>query len=297
MRVLVTGALGFTGRYMTDALRAVGHDPIASASDITDPGAVADEVGTARPDAIIHLAASAFAGGDAIDEFYAVNQLGAFHVLDAAAKGCPGAHVVLASSAQVYGAQAAGLVREDAPTLPANHYGLSKLAGELGSAFFADRLRIAIVRPFNYTGVGQEARYLLPKIVDHVARGAAVIELGNTFVRRDFGDVRAVADAYVGLVETGAQGVFNVGTGRAWSIGDILRILERRSGHRLDVQVNPAFVRQNEVPELAGDIARLRAALPDWRPRDIEDTLAWMLDAARDAQTLDAQTSDARTRG
>lgn len=280
MRVWVTGARGFTGRYVTEALEAVGHEVVPANADVTDAVAIAAELATVRPDAIVHLAALAFAGSDVIDRFYAVNQLGTFHLLNAAQRVCPGTHVVLASSAQVYGADARGLVDEGAPTRPANHYGLSKLATELGAGFFADRLRLAIVRPFNYTGVGQEDRYLLPKIVAHVAARAPVIELGNTWVRRDFGDVRAVADAYVGLLDAGAVGTFNIGTGQAWSINDVLAILAELSGHRPTVEVNPAFVRANDVPELAADITRLRAALPGWQPRPLAETLEWMLGGA-----------------
>lgn len=220
MRVPVTGVAGFTRRYMVDALTATGHEPIALRSDLTIAADVAEEM---------------------------TRSAGSTRSTRSARSMCwtqrrgfaPDCHVVLASSAQVYGAQAAVLVREDAPTQPVHHYELSKLRAESGTAFFADRLRIAVTRPFNYARVDQESRYLLPKIVGHFTRRASEIGLGNTFVRRDFGDVRAVAQAYVGLVEAGAQGVFIVGV--AWSIDDIRPILERRSGHSLEMRVNPAF--------------------------------------------------------
>jgi GDP-6-deoxy-D-talose 4-dehydrogenase len=93
--------------------------------------------------------------------------------------------------------------------------------------------------------------------------------------------VRAVADAYVGLVEAPdlPDRVFNVASGVLSSIGGIVDALTARTGHRIEVRVNPAFVRANDVAELGGDARRLRAALPGWSPRPLADTLEWMLAA------------------
>lgn len=281
MRVGVTGAQGFTGRFLLAELGRRGHDPLSIASDVTDAAALASEIAALQPEAVIHLAAVAFVNMADFGGFYAVNQIGSFHLLDALAEHAPGARVLLASSAQVYGAQASGLLAEAAPRRPSNHYALSKAAMEMGSAFWADRLRITIARPFNYTGVGQEARYLIPKIVDHFARRAPVIELGNIDVERDFGDVRSVADAYAGLIAMPEpEPVYNVATASLNSVRDIVGRLQRITGHQIEVRINPGFVRAGDVPILSGNIDRLRAALPDWHPHPIDDTLRWMLSAA-----------------
>ena len=278
MRVLVTGAQGFTGRYVVARLAERGHEAVPLAADLRDAAALADAAATVRPDATIHLAARAFVDSGDYHGFYAVNQVGTFSLLDALARAAPGTPVLLASSAQVYGGSTAGLIDESHPFAPPNHYALSKAAMEQGAAFWGDRLRLVVARPFNYTGVGQEERYLVPKIVSHFRRREPAIELGNLHVRRDFGDVRTVADAYVALVERDAgPGPFNVATGRVSDIASILDHLASRTGHRIAVRVNPAFVRANDVPEFGGDHRRLRAALPDWRPRALEDTLDWML--------------------
>jgi GDP-6-deoxy-D-talose 4-dehydrogenase len=280
MRVAVTGAGGFTGRFVTDALAARGAEWVALDADLTDGDAVERAVAETPFDRVIHLAARAFVGVADWEGFYQVNQLGTFRLLDAVARHRPGARVVMASSAQVYGPGAEGLIAEDAPTRPANHYAVSKLASEWGAARWADRLEVVVTRPFNYTGVGQGAEYLVPKIVAHFRDRAATIELGNTWVRRDFGDVRSVADAYAGLaLAEDAPAVVNLATGRVWSIDDLLDRLEALSGHRPAVRVNPAFVRANDVPVLGGDVSRLRAALPGWEPRELGDTLAWMYGA------------------
>lgn len=277
MRIALTGVDGFTGRFVAEALDVAGIDWVALDADLVDPAAIRRAVADTRFDRLIHLAARAFVDQADWAGFYAVNQLGTFHLLNAVAEERPGARCILASSAQVYGPGAEGLVAEDAPTFPSNHYAVSKLAMEQGAALWRDRLEIVVTRPFNYTGVGQGVQYLVPKIVDHFRTRAAVIELGNTWVKRDFGDVRSVADAYVGLVLAGTiPPIVNIATGTLSSIGEILDMLTTLSGHRIELCVNPAFVRTNDVPVLGGNADCLAVTLPDWRPRALSDTLAWM---------------------
>jgi nucleoside-diphosphate-sugar epimerase len=281
MRVALTGANGFTGQFVTAALEQAGATSVPLSVDLTDPAAVDRAISAADFDRVIHLAGKAFVDASDWKGFYAVNQLGTFHLLDAVARHRPGARCVLASSAQVYGPGAQGLIAEDAPTNPANHYAVSKLAMEWGARRWDNQLELCATRLFNYTGVGQGTEYLIPKIVSHFKRHAEVIELGNLWVKRDFGDVRAVAEAYVGLItaDTPPPATLNVATGTLWSIDDMLDVLAELSGYRPEVKVNPAFVRENDVEVLGGDATRLHATLPDWRPRDLTDTLGWMLQA------------------
>lgn len=280
MRIALTGASGFTGRFVTEALAARGATCVSLDADLADTGAVERAVGDLEFDRLIHLAARAFVDASDWKSFYLVNQLGTYHLLDAVARLRPGTRCVIASSAQVYGPGAEGLIAEDAPTYPANHYAISKLAMEQGAARWGDRLDIVVTRPFNYTGVGQGIDYLAPKIVDHFRRRAETIQLGNLWVRRDFGDVRSVAQVYAGLVlaETPPP-LVNICTGTLWSIDAILDTLTVISGHRLRVETNPAFVRRNDVEILGGDATRLRQALPDWKPRDLTETLRWMYES------------------
>lgn len=281
MRVALTGAEGFTGRYVTAELDRRGIEWIALAADITDAAAVDAAVSVHRFDALIHLAAIAFAGGNDWNAFYWVNQLGTFNLLDSIARYQPGTICLLASSAQIYGPGASGLIDEAAPANPANHYAVSKYAMEQGAVIWSGALDIRIARPFNYTGVGQEDRYLVPKIVSHFARRVPVIELGNTHVLRDFGDVRAVASAYCDLIGSNEQGlIVNVASGVVRSIDEIMQTLGSLTGHRMEIQVNPTFVRANDVPVLGGNPAALRRYAPAWEPVAFDDTLAWMLEAA-----------------
>jgi nucleoside-diphosphate-sugar epimerase len=235
------------------------------------------EVASTRFDRLAHLAGSAFVGEADWRRFYAVNQLGTCNLLDAVARVRPGVRCVLASSAQVYGPGAQGLISETFPANPTNHYAISKHAMELGAQLWRAKLAIVIARPFNYTGIGQDIGYLLPKLVDHFQRRAAVVELGNTWIRRDFGDVRAVADAYAGLLlADDTPPVINICTGAVRSVDEVIATLRDLSGHSIEVRVNPAFVRTQEVPVLGGDATQLRQTLPDWRPLPLEDTLGWM---------------------
>lgn len=277
MRVALTGGSGFTGRYVAAALDQQGIDSFDLDADLTDASAVDRAVEEATFDGLIHLAGRAFVDASDWEAFYQVNQLGTYHLLHAVARVRPGTRCVLASSAQVYGQGAEGLIAEDAPTAPANHYAVSKLAMELGAVRWGDRLELVVTRPFNYTGVGQATNYLIPKIVEHFRCRASVIELGNLWVKRDFGDVRSVARAYAGLMTASAPpSLVNVCSGQVWSIQDILSVLGELSGHRPEVVTNAAFVRRDDPALLGGDADLLRATLPEWSPHQLPDTLLWM---------------------
>ena len=297
-RILVTGLGGFTGRYLQAALQQCGWEvwglglqsapPTVNPEhylqvDLADSTALAQAVARAQPHAVIHLAAVAFVGHGDADAFYRVNLLGTRHLLAAlAALPQPPARVMLVSSANVYGNQIEGMLEEATSPRPANDYAVSKLAMEHMAQLWITRLPIIIVRPFNYTGVGQTTDFLLPKIVDHFRRRAANIELGNLDVWRDFSDVRAVVNAYCRLLDapSAAGTIVNVCSGRSHSLRGILAMAEQITGHTLQVQVNPALVRANEVKNLLGNPAYLRMLVgTDWATPPLPDTLCWMLEA------------------
>ncbi|MEN4902078.1 NAD-dependent epimerase/dehydratase family protein [Luteimonas sp. TWI1437] len=294
-RILVTGASGFTGRYVVAELQAHGSHVIALGgpgsisgaadqhvvADMRDKSALAAAVTEARADMVVHLAALAFVGHDQAEEFYSVNMLGTRNLLVALeqVQRVP-ERVLLASSANVYGNALSGRLDETTMPAPANDYAVSKLSMEHIAGLWRGRLPITITRPFNYTGVGQAEHFLVPKIVSHFVRRAPAIELGNVEVSRDFGDVRAVASAYRSLLQVPANNeVLNVCSGRGLTLMQIIEMCTALTGHRLDVLVNPEFVRANEVKTLLGSNERLRSWIGDWQTPPFEQTLAWMLGA------------------
>jgi nucleoside-diphosphate-sugar epimerase len=279
MVTLVTGLDGFTGRYVQAELEAHGHTVVGLACDLTNRAAVAAEIAQVQPEAVIHLAAIAFVGHGDANAFYQVNLIGTRNLLEALAKHVPGVRsILLVSSANVYGTAAEGILREDMLPNPANDYAVSKLAMEYMASLWVDRLPLFLVRPFNYTGVGQSEDFLLPKIVAHFQRLAPSIELGNLDVWRDFSDVRAVAQAYRRLIEERPTGeIINVCSGITHSLREVLSMAEEIIGHRMEVRVNPAFVRANEVRSLCGDATRLRSLIGNWDSPPLTDTLQWML--------------------
>lgn len=112
-------------------------------------------------------------------------------------------------------------------------------------------------------------------------RRAPLIELGNLDVARDFSDVRNVVQLYRRLLEAPAAvgQTFNVCSGQAWSLNDVLTMVREISGHDFEVRVNPAFVRQNEVKTLVGSRAKLDAVVGEVPEIALRDTLRWMLEA------------------
>lgn len=279
MRVLVTGLDGFTGRYVERELLAHGHEVQGLMSDLLNAEDLATEIEAKQPEAVIHLAAIAFVGHGDSNAFYQVNLIGTRNLLAALALHVPNIKSVLvASSANVYGNSGSGVLSEEMPLLPANDYAVSKLAMEYMARLWLDKLPLFIVRPFNYTGVGQSEDFLLPKIIGHFLRRAPYIELGNLDIWRDFSDVRMVAEAYRRLIDVKPVGqIVNVCSGKPHSLREVLAMAEQITQHKMDIRVNPAFVRANEVRSLCGDATRLRSLIGDWESLPLEETLSWML--------------------
>ena len=283
MKILLTGAAGFTGRYFQAAAQRAGHRVITLRSDLTNKLELANEVVAAVPDAVVHLAAISFVGHADEAKFYLVNVLGTTNLLEALANlGAPLKMVLLASSANVYGNCEASPISESQPPAPVNHYAMSKLAMEMMAYTFVGRLPIVITRPFNYVGPGQAPHFLIPKLVSHFLSRAHHIELGNTHVEREFNDVRMVCEAYLTLLNHGQPGeIYNVCSGRPYTLKHVIDTLSDLTGHLIETRVNPAFVRTNEVHRLCGDPGKLQKLAEisgtTLYYQDLRETLRWML--------------------
>lgn len=297
-KALITGVDGFTGRYLAIELQQAGyeviglvHKPLSEnipcvtsvhVCDLCDIDNLSRIIAEIQPDVVAHLAAIAFvAHGDA-DAIYQTNLLGTRNLLESLI--ClknPLRSVLVASSANIYGNTTDGMLDENTPPSPANDYAVSKLAMEYMAKLYQSRLPITIVRPFNYTGVGQSESFLLPKIVNHIRRKASVIELGNLHVARDFSDVRMVVQYYRRLLESPAAvgETFNVCSGQAYTLDEVLAMVRTLADYNFEVRVNPAFVRANEVKILIGNRSKLDALVGSVANIELIDTLRWMIEA------------------
>jgi nucleoside-diphosphate-sugar epimerase len=283
LKILLTGSDGFTGRHFAELARSTGHEVVPLMADLTDREALQSEVLATAPDAVLHLAAISFVGHADDKAFYTVNVIGTMNLLAALAQ-LPQAprHVLLASSANVYGNCEASPISESQPPAPVNHYAMSKLAMEHMSRTYSDRLPVVITRPFNYTGPGQAVNFVIPKLVDHFARRVPAIALGNLHVEREFNDVQMVCSAYLQLLLHGEPGeTYNVCTGRPYTLQHVIDTLTRITGHQMQVEVNPAFVRGNEVHRLCGNPTKIQTLLAKHGFRvdnlPLEETLLHML--------------------
>lgn len=286
MKILLTGAEGFTGRPFAIAAESTGHKVVNLQANLTDASEVKKEVADISPEAVVHLAAISFVGHADDSAFYAVNVVGTTNLLTALAL-LPIAprQILLASSANVYGNCKESPISEDVRPAPVNHYAMSKLAMEHMASTYGASLPLVISRPFNYTGPGQATNFVIPKLVEHFATRAPSISLGNLHVEREFNDVQMVCSAYLHLVQHGEPGqIYNVCSGRPYTLQHVVDTLEQITGHVMQIEVNPVFVRANEVHRLCGSPVKLQALLANHGATlahpALEDTLRRMLASA-----------------
>ena len=289
-RVLLTGGRGFTGFYVAQSLMDAGFEVFqltleaVGVSDVVgnllDKESLNRAVNEVKPDYVIHLAAIAFVGHTSQMDFYGVNVEGTLNLLEAVRQNAPDIKkIILASSANIYGNPPVESVSENVAPAPLNHYAMSKLAMEMLSRTIFSDLPIIYTRPFNYTGVGQSVDFLVPKIVEHFKNKADVIYLGNLEVVREFNDVRAIAQCYTQLLlqTTNNVQVVNLCSGQGYKLTDLIQYCQTITGHEIRVEVNPKFVRPNELKVLIGNPSLLRTLAPSVNFIPIEETLGWML--------------------
>ncbi|ADR34779.1 NAD-dependent epimerase/dehydratase [Sulfuricurvum kujiense DSM 16994] len=291
-RLLITGIESFTGKYIRDIFESHGYEVFGTVlgktsgdriytCDITQADQIDAVIAHVRPDTVIHLAAITFVpDGNSVD-IYNVNLFATLHLLDALVRhALPYQKVILPSTSNVYGNIPLEAIHEEICPQPLSHYALSKYAMEQMARNYFDRLPILLTRPFNYTGADQAERFVIPKIAAHYREKKSAMELGNIDVYRDFSDVRDVAEAYFVLAESAVSSeIFNIGSGKVFSLREIIEMAESASAHRLEIRTNPTFVRSNEIERLGGDNTRLKNL--GWKPRHtMEETIRWMINAS-----------------
>jgi GDP-4-dehydro-6-deoxy-D-mannose reductase len=315
VRFFVTGIGGFAGTHLAEHLLAGGDEvtgtvtarpdrptlrALAARHPRFDPGRLAtvdvgDRAGLARalatsaPDGIFHLAGIAFAPRAELDaaRTFAVNVLGTLNLLAAAEEAAPRARIVIAGSADAYGAIAPEElpIGEDTPFRPVNVYGLTKAAVDMAGyqRWWTAGTPIVRARPFNHTGPGQSPDFVCSDFARQIARIEAglappVLRVGNLSAVRDFSDVRDVVRGYRLLFEHGAPGsAYNLCSGTGTSVAAIVEALAAASGRRVECVEEPGRLRRREIPRAVGDPAR--AAALGWGPRiALADTLRDLLE-------------------
>lgn len=284
--ILVTGAAGFAGSHLIEQLlgdseavvawdrRTRDHDARGMVIDLVDRQAVAAALAEVRPRVIFHCAGAAQVANSWRDTEGALqsNVLGTHHLLDAARQTRLEARILVTGSALVYRPSAEALT-ESHPIGPSNPYGVSKLAQEMVALDAArEGLDVIVARPFNHIGPRQQPTFATSSFARQIAlaeagRMPAVLKVGNLAARRDVTDVRDTVRAYRLLAERGQPGrPYNVCSGRAPSIGELLDRL--RALARIDVRVeeDAALVRPSDNPVVLGDARRIRDEV-GWEPK------------------------------
>ena len=316
MKVLVTGADGFVGSWMIRELLRTGHHVVgATRIGVGPPRDLAEgermrvqwldldlmsadsvnELATISADAVVHLAAVA-SGADARRDpgyAWAVNAAGTARVAEALGRvrteGRGDPFLLVVSTGEVYGQGTGTPSLETDPVLPASPYAASKLGAELATEEVARRtgLRAVVARAFPHTGPGQSDRYVIPAMALRLRTakriGAPVINVGNLAPVRDLLDVRDVVRAYRMLLERGVPGaVYNVASGRGYSLESLVERLMSLVGHRVILESDSGLARPNDILNLVGDPSRLIRDT-GWQPTiPLDQTLEDLLDAQAD---------------
>jgi GDP-4-dehydro-6-deoxy-D-mannose reductase len=299
MRVLITGAAGFVGRYLIEHCLSCDDNILATDRsvdkysnktnlnwvnlDVSDYNKVNLVISDFKPEIVYHLAGMAFVpeAENNFDRALLVNVGGTNNIIRTCHLLQLGCTVLLVSSAEVYGkiSDRELPITENTPLRPANNYSLSKLMAEQVAQRYQQfgYVRTIIARPFNHIGPGQDSRFVVSSFCEQLTKiskgqSAPIIKVGNLDARRDFSDVRDIVRAYR-LAAISGQGVYNFGSGRAISIKSILDQLIKISGVNVTIEQDPTRMRPSEVPIVYGSFEKAYKEL-GWKPEiSIEQTL------------------------
>lgn len=309
MKILITGIAGFAGSHLAELLLGDGEEVFGSvlpgentrnvdafeskltllSCDLRNADAACKLVAEVKPDEIFHLAALTFIPDSFADPRFTfdTNLYGTLNLFEAARTLSNDVRVLFVGSADEY-----GLVRKDElpikennPLRPTNPYSVSKVsASMLAYQYgFSGHIHVVRVRPFNHTGPRQSPRFVCSDFARQIAdaekgRRPAEIHVGNLKPKRDFTDVRDVVRAYRDILRRGEPGeVYNICSGTAVAVDEVLRVLLGLSGRPLRIVESSTRARESDVEEIRGDFGKIEKAV-GWRPRiafekTLEDTI------------------------
>jgi GDP-4-dehydro-6-deoxy-D-mannose reductase len=310
MRILITGATGFAGRHLVEALLDRADAELLGVSrrgawpadwrllegrvalrscDLTDRTMLVGLLDEWQPGVIYHLAGYAHVGRSfrEPDAAWSGNLDATRSLLDAVQRWGGQARILLASSGLIYGEPETpgGACDERAPLRPESPYAASKAAADLlgYQCWRAAGMDVVRARPFNHVGPRQSAEFAVAHFAQQIVeieRGhrPPVLETGDLRPCRDLTDVRDIVRGYLSVVEKCPGGdVYNLGSGVAHSMEAVLDRLQTLAGVRCDVRSRPGLLRDADTPVLRADASKARREL-GWSPRiSLERTLADVL--------------------
>jgi nucleoside-diphosphate-sugar epimerase len=288
-RVFITGINGFTGKYLSEyyATRGYHVSGISNIKELSntniytcnllDKETLTNLINQIQPNIVIHLAAISFVGHNDITEIYNVNVIGTQNLLEAIReKGLKSIEkVVLASSATVYGNQKTTKLSEDLCPNPVNHYGISKLAMEQVVKTYFNQIPIIITRPFNYTAPEQNINFVIPKIVNAFKNKLEKLEIGNIDVYREYNSIHFICECYY-LLSTGnySSEIVNLCSGETHSLKEVITKCKELFNHKLEIEINEKFIRNNEIIRLSGSPKRLYSMIQLKNDYSLTETLS-----------------------
>ena len=299
-RVLIFGAGGFVGSYLCKEFLNNGYK--VSGTDKGEGSALPSEVdfyktdlmqvnevekliGQIQPDIIVNLAAISSVGAswNMPQTTMAINVIGALNLMEAARKSEQKPRILFVGSSEEY-VISENPLDENTQLNANNPYGISKVTQEQFAKLYREQygLKIYCVRPFNHTGIGQRDSFVLPSFCKQVAEidksgKDGKIQVGNLKVKRDFSHVKDVVRAYRMIVESdNCNQIYNVGSGNAYSLEDMLTYILGLSNQHIEIEVDQNRIRPTDQPVICCDRSLIGKEL-GWEPQyNVYDALKEM---------------------
>ena len=307
-KVLIFGASGFVGSYLSqefidNGYKVVGTDKVNGPmlptevefyeTDLMKNSDVENLINNVAPDIIVNLAAISSVGAswNIPQTTVQINVVGALNIMEAARKSEKKPKILFVGSSEEY-VISNTLIDERTELNASNPYGISKVTQEQFAKLYRDQygLKVYCVRPFNHTGVGQRESFVLPNFCKQVAEieksgKSGVIKVGNLQVKRDFSHVKDIVRAYRMIVESdNCEQIYNVGSGEAHSLEDMLTYIIGLSNHNIEIEVDQSRIRPTDQPVICCDYSLIQKEL-GWEPKyNIFDALREMFDYFKDSK-------------
>ncbi|MCI9618304.1 MAG: NAD-dependent epimerase/dehydratase family protein [Eubacterium sp.] len=301
-KVLIFGAGGFVGSYLSqefleNGYKVYGSDKIRGImlpkeveymeANLLTPEEVEKLIKGIAPDIIINLAAVSSVGASwgIPQTTISINVIGALNIMEAAKKAENKPKVMFIGSSEEYTISNFPM-SEDRPLNASNPYGISKVTQEQFAKVYREQygLKIYCVRPFNHTGVGQKDSFVLPSFCKQVAEiektgKPGIIKVGNLKVKRDFSHVKDIVRAYRMVIESdNCELIFNIGSGKAYSLEKMLRYIIDLSSQKIDIEIDKNRFRPTDQPVICCDHSLITSEL-GWEPKyTVFDALKEMFD-------------------